>query len=284
MNKTVWFYWSRSLPLSYMRFLSALSFKFHNPDWKINVLSPKDPLPLVDWGTGEHIKRNGYEGYDYFPYLEKIGCEVTDSVLSLPTVRSEVHRCDILRWMTLYEYGGLFSDFDIFYTRSFEPWWDNIDFLVRGPMTKKRMVIMPIGFLYFHKPKGKLGSCIMDELSISLASEYRDYQKYGRLLLEEAISRAGLGLRLGKDYDLLPMETVYPFGLNWKHWCKFFQPGSFAIHPDTIGFHWFGGHKYAWEFERKVTHENIDQYQDEVILLRFMNTGPIKTAWEEICK
>ena len=72
--KVIHFYWGGK-KLSYLRFLSILSFRKLNPDWviKVHIPSVVTTTPPA-WDTMH--QKNSNIGKDYFKHLEKLNVEI----------------------------------------------------------------------------------------------------------------------------------------------------------------------------------------------------------------
>lgn len=215
--KTLYLYWG-GRPLSYLRFLTVKSFRKHNPEWKIEVYYPVSPVEATTWTTQE--QRAPYDGEDWFSKLdaelkpfnmESIGCSN-----ALP----EVHKSDIFRLWVLHEYGGVYSDFDILYTKPFP------DF------PKRLYCLHPDG----HYAVGLLGAERGDPIFKRLLESAKKldaakYQSYGATLWNKELQVAPSGWNI-------PKELVYP--CDWQDAQKLFTE-SLDLPDETIGLHWFGG-------------------------------------------
>ena len=111
------FYWGGG-PLSYLQYLSLASFKHFNPNWEIILYMPKIQSTIsATWDTGE--QKDKFNGPDYLGEAKKIATvvEFDFNILNIKKSLHEVCKSDIVRWWLLYEYGGLWSDIDILYTK-----------------------------------------------------------------------------------------------------------------------------------------------------------------------
>ena len=125
--KIVHFYWGNE-KLSYLRYLSVLSFRKLNPTWEIKVhipavLSTAPPL----WDT-EHQKNINITE-DYFDQLNQLNVEIIKHDFSedFDNTAHEVHKSDFLRWKILSSIGGVWSDIDILYVNPMDNLLENRD-------------------------------------------------------------------------------------------------------------------------------------------------------------
>ena len=119
--KTCFFYWGNT-KLSFLNYLSLVSFKEHNPDWKAVLVQPADDL-VVEPPTDHHAQ--GYIGEkDYGPQALQVIDDVLEidfeEILSFRKDLHDVQRADITRLYVLSEYGGMWSDMYFIYKTEFQ--------------------------------------------------------------------------------------------------------------------------------------------------------------------
>lgn len=108
-------YWGGDV-LSYMRYMTIVSFMRQNPDWRVILWLPAEESIKRTWGSREL----NYDVLcdDYLPKLmelpiEKIRVDFRD--YGYANTISEVHKSDFLRMHLLGTMGGLWSDMDVLY-------------------------------------------------------------------------------------------------------------------------------------------------------------------------
>src|SRR3990167_3933309 len=72
IQKTFFGYWDGN-PLSYMNYLTVVSFKNLNPEWQIIIYMPLKKCQYIGWNTPE--QKDKYIGKDYLNELKNI-CEI----------------------------------------------------------------------------------------------------------------------------------------------------------------------------------------------------------------
>ena len=119
--KLLHLYWDGS-PLSFLNYLTVVSFNEYHKNWKINIYTPVQRTKINSWKSSEQSLR--YEGNCYFHKLSEISNVVIHKVcldeIGFYSNASEVIKSDYLRYHILQKHGGLWSDFDIVYTASVE--------------------------------------------------------------------------------------------------------------------------------------------------------------------
>lgn len=220
--------------LSYLQYLTVVSFKKHNPDWRVWLWRTDSPSAQAHWPTGE---QELYEGKDFLRATEK-NCKVkTINDLAIRPVHT-VQQSDIARGRILFEHGGVWSDFDILFIRSIKSLGD-ADIYLCNPY---------IGFL-IAKPKQEFfdrWSWIGADL-VARNMSY-DYQSTGRYAVDRALSDTEA------RFEEFPVDMIYPYGPDDIE--ELFFGDSDKTTPQTIGIHWYNGHPLAKKYQN-----NFEQYR-----------------------
>lgn len=108
--------------LTLMHVLTLISFLKFNPDWKIWVWRPNCVSDELTWTTDEN--KGEYDGYDYMPLINNIAnveikCFDADQIMFEKNM-SCVHISDYFRLWVMYNYGGIYGDFDILFLGKME--------------------------------------------------------------------------------------------------------------------------------------------------------------------
>lgn len=257
--KILHLYWGCNMPLSYLRFLTVLSFHYHHPSWKIIVHIPKQTTHSISWATHENsICCNGKDWFfellklDYVEASKNISEKIINDCQYLP----EVHKSDLLRWVALRDIGGVWSDFDILYVRSIVPVlkqalsFPKFDAGVCVFETKRKRLNL-IGFL-FSVQNSDVFSKAYRIARGRINEKKNSYQKYGREILDTVVfHRRCTGL-----YKIDPM-TVYPCVNQYDIWDFDFGLIDTIKSNDSIkGVHWYGGHYISSCHEIKMQVNN----------------------------
>ena len=232
------FFWGGN-PMPYLNFLSILSFRKLNPDWKINLYtSPNRESTRPPWQTGEQSIE--YTGRDYF----SDAAEIADQVYEFDFPRElnhDVHKADFMRIYLMNSFGGLWSDFDVLYVQS-------IDTL--APNSESVELVLPytthlsIGVI-LAKPDLKFFRSALS--SIEKGFDKNQYQSLGINLLHQ---KFGL-LKNIKHYNP-PMVYFYPYYYTELH--KLYEE-EHPLPEDTIAVHWYGGNELSMKY-RNIIDEN----------------------------
>ncbi len=238
-------YWGGRL--SFLRYLTVLSFKKYNPDWHVIVFYPAFPNNTISWSTGE--QSGVYTGVDYFEKLSNLAELIPISMDSVGFSDSmpEVHKSDIVRLWALAEYGGLYSDMDILY---FKP-------LVIPENTN---LIISFDEVDRYFSNGFIGCSIVAKSFYSnlfklTSSTFGDaYQSFGPSIFNKHVQKSNYP----SDVWNIPMSLIYQY--NSYHVEDLFVENSnelTTLFPDeSIGCHWYGGHPATRHWENTITKDN----------------------------
>ena len=264
--KVFYAYWDGS-PLSYLQYLTVVTFKEYNPSWKIVLYMPLKRFTEKTWNTDE--QKTSYTGTDYLPKL----LEYVDSVRKIDFEKigfkneiPEVIKSDYLRYWLLSNYGGLWSDMDVIYLNSIEKMYD-IQLTIYGDINKIDTVICYNPELYpkyDHYPIGFLLSSQNNPYYTEIchnAYKNLDISKYQSIGCE-------LFKKLYRTPDLIPTKYpnlnilvinkyVYlPYGHKEIH-NIFVNNVPENIKPYTVGIHWFNGSNVAVGFEHLLDQNKL---------------------------
>lgn len=233
-------YWSGKI-LPYMRYLTLLTLCRHNPDKMVILYTGNQEM--VRFNTNEQ----GYDVYanDYTHLLKELPIEIKDiATLPLPNKvlqYNAIHTSDILRWFVLSQYGGYWSDMDIYYLKPVPVY--NTD------VTICRQSTHSIGFLY-----GKQYNTYHTQMynrCVNLDTE--EYQGYGADILNKMKDS-----EIPCTYTNIPLTTVYPYSYN--NMDKLYGGGILKIPDDTVGIHWYAGNNNAAKLINRLRHDNLHEY------------------------
>ena len=238
--------------MSYLQYLSVVSFRRHNPTWEINLFIPTEQSALEPtWSTGE--QQCTYDGEDYLERTKGL-CAVVpvdfnEHELSKP--RHEVQRSDIIRWFILHKFGGVWSDIDILYVRP-------VSGQLLGP---------EVGVVYHNDPyigflAGQPGQQLFGDLyNIAKGNLRRNvddtYQSLGGDLFRIHYG-SFKGLRAtypDTKITNFPMDLVYPYLPNNDVEALFFGEDDKTT-AATIGIHWYNGSSRAKDYQN-----NFEEYR-----------------------
>ena len=250
--KVIYFYWGAN-KLSWLRYLSVLSFSKLNPSWQIKVYYTEHPVFDQHWNTGELSVQ--YKGKDWFPELNKIP-NVELSVWDMDkhgfsNEAAEVHKADAFRLWALSEHGGISSDFDVLYYKPVPEDLLNYDIILSF---NRELRYYSIGFI-----GGKSNQDMYKELlERGRSFQMTHYQSMGPRLWNTILPRENWWRH--KNIWNMPMSFVYPHDSN--HVSEIYEKGT--LEKDGIGIHWYGGHRISGEWANKLTPKNYKQFDNRI--------------------
>jgi len=240
-------YWGGNL--SFLRYLTVVSFKKQNPDWHINIFYPVFPTRQISWNTGE--QSGIYEGLDYFHKLDQWAelIPIRMDSIGVSDQIPEVHKSGVVRAWALSEYGGIYSDMDILYFKPLNI--HNITNLIFSfDENDQSFSDGFIGCSIEAKPFFK------DFLDLTIKNADAGYQSMGLNIWNTMVQRSNYPV----DVWNIPMSLIYHY--NSYHVEEIFNENSNDLNSlfpeESIGCHWYGGHPATRHWENVITPENYN--------------------------
>jgi len=235
--KLLHLYWDGS-PMSYLNYITVLSFNEFHIGWKINVFMPIKKTDTISWTTDE--QKTKYNGVCYFEELKKIS-NVNIQYIDLNKIgfynnASEVIKSDYFRYYILEKHGGLWSDFDIIYTSSIE---DKIQFNEDSCIfycTDCGFTYFPIGLL-LSKPNTKLYKFILNKCIENYDTS--QYQSIGATMWKKLFTPIENLHKIDNSVKLLNEDYYLP--LSWNKISALLYNKNFVLPKNNIGIHFFNG-------------------------------------------
>lgn len=267
----LYLYWDKS-NMSYLQYLTVVSFMFQNPYFKIKILTPTTTCEEITWHTFEQKEK--YVGKNYWEEIKKLSyVDIIEidfkKLFNYKNDLSDVHKSDLIRLYYLYHYGGFWSDFDIIYLNPLT----DLNFLKASKNTSKYMIdtilcysgriigINKIGYSIGFMAANK-GNLVFKDL-LNATSKFfnkNEYQcigngMYNRVLGDfetEACKRYGKAQILGTItmdcfYHILYNELDKLYG-NDEYYDTLTEKIS---NKEIIGTHWYNGHTLSKDFCNK---------------------------------
>lgn len=257
--KIFYSYWDGN-KLSYLQYLTIVSFINLNPDWKVKIYMPIKRYEHNSWITNEN--KDKYFGKDYFNELYKLNIEIIKidfNKIGFKNDVSEVIKSDYLRYYLLGNFGGLWSDMDILYIKPIN------DIIIEEVYGDKDNINTVIDF-HEHFSIGFLLSSPNNDFFLNLVSQCltnydsTNYQTFGKVLI-------------GKLYkNIIDVKNKYPNLniLNINHdtylpikWNEinniFYNDYSDRITNYAIGIHWFNGSSISKKFQNEFYSNNFSK-------------------------
>ena len=259
--KRIYFYWGgKSLP--FLRYMTILSFRKYNPDWKIILCQPtsENLSQNYNW-PGKENKNDLSSIPNYFDKLQGIVDEfrtVDMTSFGLPNNLPEVTKSDFYRLNLLANECGVWMDMDIIFFHPLEYAFLKTDHRV-----------------YICYQPNLPGTPPYHSIGLLMSAPYNDSWKNLLFYAKQHImdyDYQAIGSPFYKKYlDETAFEVcnfsnniVYPIRWPDKIWHRPAEVSLQELKPETIGIHHYAGHFITAEFQAKLTHENYMNYDNIV--------------------
>jgi len=270
-------YWGGNKPLSFMRYLTILSFSKYNPDWEIRCYTPTNPIKEEAWTGGEQ-KNHLYGGHDHLKdaaALENVSIIRKDfSDIGIPGALSEVHRSDLLRLYLLSEYGGLWSDMDILYINSMNNIFynsvlsDKIN--IEHKVQENDVYVCydvfkhyhSIGFLMARKEEDFSFFREVFKMGLSMQGS-KEYQGYGRFLLEKYFRYTPDYTKKFKETHNIRVANISQqvvYHINSFAIKRLYSGPPLNLTASSIGIHWYAGSKISAVYDNVLNRDNVESF------------------------
>lgn len=266
--KIMHLYWDGS-PLSFLNYMTVLSFNKYNKDWEIHLYMPSIKIEHISWTTNE--QKIKYTGLCYLNKLLQIP-NVKRFFIDLDEIgfyndASEVVKSDYFRYYILQKYGGLWGDFDIIYTAGIEEKMNFKEDTVIFRCNIGDFYYYPIG-MFMCKPNNTFFMNILNK-----CKEYYDkrfYQSIGVDMWNKLFPNTKDKLY---EFDNSVKVCDYTYYLPWN--CdeikEFLSNKDNRLPLSNVGIHWFNGSciskNYLIELQERI---NKNNFKIEVYLDRFV--------------
>lgn len=262
--KILHLYWDGS-PLSFLNYITVLSFNEYNPGWKIYVYMPNTRTLSMTWKT--HEQKIRYSGTCYLSELKKIPnveiVMVNLDDLGFYNDASEVIKSDYFRYHILHKYGGLWSDFDIIYTASVEAQMnfkeENVIFRCfsyKNPKNRNSggYSYYPIG-LFLCQPSSRFFKFILDQCLKHY--DKNEYQSIGAVMWSKLFPNSPNLYKFESHIRVCGCEYYLPWA--WNELDEFLEKEDNVLPAENIGIHWFNGanksKEYSISLDERIKHE-----------------------------
>ena len=254
--KTAFFFWSKGTKLSYLRYLTLVSFRKHHPNWKVYICHPEQ---------GNYLNWSGPEKQDFLDkaetpeidYIEKCkDLDVTFVNYKKHSDKAPVHVADFFRWDALYNNGGWFFDLDQIFVKSFDDLCQ-YDFVFDG---SDNFYIGVIGM-----SKGcEIGRYVYKNMYNAYNPNYYCCTGpwYMRALLKYPCDKTFKEIESKYKTFYAPINYFYP--LNSSDDVSKLYNDNIEIDTSAYAIHWFGGHPESQKYNKLVTSDNALTFDNTI--------------------
>ncbi len=241
--KIIHLYWDYS-PLSYIQYLTIKTLRELNPEWKIIIWRP---IEYYSKNTFKDNDDNKNIGIDYFKLIietEKLEIKKINMVdIGFYNDISEVFKADYSRYWMLYEYGGIWSDFDIIYNKPFEEILYNKNDIY-GDEDKINTIICTrrdINYFYIGFLGASKGNIFFKDMLDKCKKNFDKniYQSIGPVMIKKEYDSCQNIKKLFPDINLVNISENNVYKYKYEKIEDFFT--KIDNLNDIIGVHWYNG-------------------------------------------
>lgn len=250
------FYWNRETPLSYLRYLTLVTFRHHHPQWTMRLWTSRSNT-AARWGGPERQDFMATSETDYMPVVHSLGVDV----LNLPEDHGDIapnYISDIARWQTIVG-GGWFFDMDQIIVRPFNELCF-ADF-VTGAGNPGVIYCGVVGA----SPLSRVPEIMLSAVTSKITAGTDSYCEAGNWLLRAMMSTPEFRRDTDQErHNTTPSRYFYPVADSGDVW-KIYD-GSIIIPrgEDNYAMHWFGGHPLSQKFNAIYTEKYARTSNDTI--------------------
>lgn len=265
------FYWGGN-KMSFLRYMTIVSFKKHNPDWSVHLYVPKKSSKSIDWRTegGDMYHSSDSVDYNGKDYFDKLLEEVPIKVIKVDFSKSiigesapEAHKSDLMTWEVLSSKGGMWFDMDILFTGplSLSDINDNSKtdtILCYDTDHTRKLYVIPIG---------ALGSCrdnlFFKKIKLEASKKYdkNRYQSIGTELFQKDFANFDSVKFKFNMLNPISFDPNIIYEISFKRVEDIFENNA-KTYFSELGIHWYGGHPLTQKYNNLINHENFHNFDN----------------------
>lgn len=258
------YYWDDLTKFTYYNYISLLSAIHYHKDWVHIVWMPQIINKNITWleiFNKDQIYNNNYVSYiQHLKSFNNVRFFIFNECVTfnLPSDMSEIHKKDILGYMIIYLFGGIWSDLDIVYIKNINDLvTDTFDNII-CKFNFLKSTIFPVGF-FCSKKRTKYFKSIIDKI-FDFYDKNR-YQCLGSEMLSSRFNGVELTKLYGEKNKIVDDSFYMPYlwldeDINVLF--KDFDKENTKNLSQTLGIHWFNGSnitkKYIEIYEKNNQH------------------------------
>lgn len=240
-------YWDGN-PLSFLNYMTILSFNKYHKNWKIIIYLPKIKTHTISWKGRENKLQYNEKCYlNDALRIRNVWVKYVDlNTIGFYNHASEVVKSDYFRYYILQKYGGLWSDFDIIFTGSIEEKMNfNNNAIIfnctgyhnlKNKLTSPKFIYYPIGLL-MSKPESLFFKFVMNHCK----KYYNDteYQSIGASMFNDLFKTPDDVYKIDENVKILDHTYYLPWQCN--ELSEFLEKSDNILPITNVGIHWFNG-------------------------------------------
>lgn len=236
--KILHLYWNGQ-GLKVLHYLTVQTFLFYNPDWEVNIYIP------INGRIIGHLSESKFINKNYYEHLKKMRVNIITinfESIGFTNEANDFHKSDYLKWYSLYNYGGVWSNFDIIYIKKMTK------MIFQNSLYSNCSIDnLEVGLFYFGgsyqtgfllaSPKKDILRCCLD--SVKKYYNKQTSQSIGSIMLGSVLGSVSNLLSKYQNVCILNIQVIYPYGCNQLS--EFFNANQLItnlINSQTIGVDW----------------------------------------------
>lgn len=253
-------FWSGT-KLSYLRYLTFLTLRYHHPDASIELyVSDSCRKDGLKWAEEEQDFQTDEEGEDWLEKLTDLNVSIVKTNIFpdfAPNFQS-----DLFRWWWLQKEGGFYLDTDQIILRSFNGLPLESDFIFSMYDAESCGRYAPVGVLGA-SPSSKMVRYVKNHIMDYYNPDV--YNSIGPFMLRDVAERIQKSPYV--DGEILfnaPSCYFYPLSESYMVSKLFNEQVDFGISQSSYALHWFGGSPVSQRFNRSYTEEDARNNNDKI--------------------
>jgi hypothetical protein len=258
------YYWDDFKKFSFMNLYSLRTSLHYHPEYIHVIWTPINCCDKINWK--EDLNNSFNIDDNYKKYVEELKDKKNlliikfdvNKLLGVDSNMSEVHKSDILRYILLNKFGGIWSDLDIVYIKKIT---DKINFNFDNLFFKcinDNTIFYPIGLLLCKRNTSFINN-LLENINTFYCKDR--YQCLGSEMLKKIFDSTNY-----KDVYFLNNE----FYMNYL-WFEidelFIDYKKTKDITNTIGFHWFNGSNITKKYLLNIKNEIIKSNYNGIIFI-----------------
>lgn len=278
--KRIFFFWGNE-QMSWCRYMTLHSFRKLHPDWEMVLYTGKQEVKEKQWRQHNEQDFFVWTGKDYFPEVHKLDVDVREWRLQDNSICPEFadegaispsHKSNFLKWCKLYEEGGIYSDLDIIYLKSIEPYYLKLNANGVSGCLCAHDGTLAIGWM-----ASQPGCQLFKDVFQSATETYRStlYQSAGVWSVYELfgaeVKRRKAELPIQTIQNRYPAETIEDLPVDYFYyfryprmeeiWTQDISPQS--LPESCLGIHWYAGHPLAQKWNQLLHGKNFRRVKQQ---------------------
>jgi hypothetical protein len=267
--KRIFFYWGNET-MSWLRYMTLKSCRFHNPDWEIVLYYCPCNVKKKTWKEPNQQDFFNYKGDDYLERVSELQIPIKEWEIPVKELTgiSASHKSNFFKWNMLATEGGIYADMDILFIKSLDSLYERIKKTDVGICSYKWV---SIGFLHSNS-NSQFFKDVFNRATKTYTPQH--YQCAGVQAVYSLLLGRGWS-KLKRNADILGLiknkynTNIYNYSMSMLYHYTFQELEHVFLMQETmpkesIGIHWYAGHPLAQEWNNRLTENNFADYNNTI--------------------